>query len=220
MRSEKNLGSSEARNFGARAATTEWIAFLDSDDLWFDDCLERLCDHVRSTSDCDGVDGPMVYKFPDREVVFGQDRTPRMRLVDAVTQNQIYNQVFLVKRRIIAEVGYDPRVYFFDDYALSLRLAAGGFHIDHLPGKPIGVHHRLGDNFSSGLLRMVRAAFKVLWLYRREYRRAFGPGAMLYQSGRIFFLAGRRVRTVGIGIRLAGRVIMACVPWAPRVGPI
>lgn len=219
-RSDENLGSSEARNYGARQAKTEWVAFLDSDDLWFPDCLERLTDHLRNTPDCDGVDGPMVYKFPDREVVFGRDRAQRMRLIDAVTQNQIYNQLFLVKRKLISELGYDSRVYFFDDYALSLRLASGGYNVDHIYGEAIGVHHRLGENFSGDRFRMLRAAFKVLWLYRQQYREAFGPGAMVYQSGRILFLIGRKVRKVGIALRFTGRVLMSCVPWAPRVGPI
>ena len=40
---QQNAGSASARNRGAAAASGEWLAFLDSDDLWTDDKIERLC---------------------------------------------------------------------------------------------------------------------------------------------------------------------------------
>lgn len=220
LRLERNSGPGEARNCGAREAETDWVAFLDSDDEWNADCLERLCGHLRETPDCDGVDGPMLYKFPDREVVFGNDRHPRMRMVDAVAQNQIYNQMFLVKRAVMVDVGYDPSIREFDDYALSLRLAGNGYNIDHISGEPVGTHFRLGENMSGKRWAMFRGALKVSWQYRGEFRKVFGPGAMIYQSGRVLFMAGRKIRKVGIALRVAGRVLMGCVPWAPRVEDI
>lgn len=41
IRLERNGGVAEARNIGVRAARADWIAFLDSDDLWEADRLER-----------------------------------------------------------------------------------------------------------------------------------------------------------------------------------
>ncbi len=44
-------GGSGARNVGIRAATGEWVAFLDADDLWHPDHLERVQRLVEGTGD-------------------------------------------------------------------------------------------------------------------------------------------------------------------------
>ncbi|WP_436704550.1 glycosyltransferase family 2 protein [Geodermatophilus sp. CPCC 205761] len=50
-------GAAGARNAGVRATGREWIAFLDDDDEWSVDKLERQFRHVREN----GVEGPVVY---------------------------------------------------------------------------------------------------------------------------------------------------------------
>ena len=41
IKKQKNTGVSESRNLGAEMAQGDWIAFLDSDDLWATDKLEK-----------------------------------------------------------------------------------------------------------------------------------------------------------------------------------
>lgn len=46
---QDNAGGAAARNLGVEAATTEWVAFLDSDDEWESDHLAQLLQAVEDT---------------------------------------------------------------------------------------------------------------------------------------------------------------------------
>jgi glycosyltransferase involved in cell wall biosynthesis len=46
---QPNAGASVARNRGVESATTPWVAFLDSDDYWLDDHIERMAEAIRAT---------------------------------------------------------------------------------------------------------------------------------------------------------------------------
>ena len=52
VRHERNKGLPAARNTGIRAATGEYIAFIDDDDEWRADKIER---QLRAMGDCDAV---------------------------------------------------------------------------------------------------------------------------------------------------------------------
>lgn len=52
LRNSKNLGAAESRNLGLREAKGKWIAFLDSDDLWLPNKLEKQLEFM----DANGYD--------------------------------------------------------------------------------------------------------------------------------------------------------------------
>ena len=56
---QPNAGASAARNDGVERATSAWVAFLDSDDHWFDDHLERMADAIAATG------GSAAFYFAD-----------------------------------------------------------------------------------------------------------------------------------------------------------
>ena len=61
-------GPSRARNRGVALASAEWIAFLDSDDLWHPDYLERMAHAISETH------GEASIYFSDVEYEYGTSR--------------------------------------------------------------------------------------------------------------------------------------------------
>lgn len=70
---QPHLGISAARNRGLARATGEWIALLDSDDVWEPDKLERQIAYLRTHPNC-GVVHTGYYEFGDSDRVV--QRTP------------------------------------------------------------------------------------------------------------------------------------------------
>lgn len=80
IRNERNQGCSAAYNAGMRAAQGELIGFLDSDDLWKPDYLERQIDFFVRHPGVDVV-------FSDTEVVGGEE--PIASLSEGMTRFQV-----------------------------------------------------------------------------------------------------------------------------------
>ena len=59
---QANGGDAIARNTGVAAATHDWVAFLDSDDTWTEDHLERMADALSAT------DGAADFYFSDTQL--------------------------------------------------------------------------------------------------------------------------------------------------------
>ncbi len=126
LRNETSQGVARARNRGIEAATTEWVAFLDDDDLWAPDKLAR---QLAAT-----VEGGYAWSH-----------TGTLRLTEALAVDELYapaqgetslamlisaNRVYtpstvLASTTALREAGgFDPSLSIMADWELWLRLAS------------------------------------------------------------------------------------------------
>lgn len=86
---ERHINGAEARNAGVRASSGDYIAFLDDDDEWMPDKIERQMNIMKADPDLGGVAGGATLWEGDREVSHLPKKT--------VTENNLLFNVLIRK---------------------------------------------------------------------------------------------------------------------------
>jgi glycosyltransferase involved in cell wall biosynthesis len=169
--SQANAGPYAARNHGLRLARGAFVAFLDSDDWWAPDCLEKL--HAALLADADaalaycgwqniGLEGGRgaPYVPPDYEL---EDKATRF--LRAAAPWPIH--AALVRRSVIDEVGgFDLDLPTCMDYDLWLRIAVAR-PIRLVPEVLAFYRHHQSGQITSTQWRQARNS----WLVKRKFVR-------------------------------------------------
>lgn len=136
---QQNSGPSAARNHGVQAASGEILAFLDSDDTWLPEKLERqvalmnACGKGMVCCVCNAsIDNGERVWSTDSFRVAGIRAEPDEGVwhnpADLLSNRfLLFNQVAAIRREAFVRVGgYNKRLKLLEDYDLALRLAARG----------------------------------------------------------------------------------------------
>ena len=107
-------GPAAARNRGLQAASGEFIAFLDADDLWPADKLRRQLDRLTADPELDVVLG-QIQPFDVTGAALG-DPAPGVQLGGALFRGAVFDQVGL----------FDERLQFSEDHDWFLRAREAG----------------------------------------------------------------------------------------------
>jgi glycosyltransferase involved in cell wall biosynthesis len=196
VRHEENRGANAARNTGIRAADGEFLAFLDDDDEWKPEKLERQVERFRSADE----DVGLVYTGTEYRYD-GYRRTVVHTTSGEVTRDILTGASFaqfsaiLVRADVVDEAGLpDERFPSWQDREWYLRLS---LHCEFEPvPEALTVRHRTGDDEISADYESKRDVSYPLFLEKHrplaaEYGRRYERGlvASLSES-----LAGAAVK--------------------------
>lgn len=136
------VGVSAARNLAIAHADEDFVAFLDGDDLWHPEKIERQLAAARAA----GESAVLLYTdFLDFCEDINEGRHVPVRIFEATNQNvlddffvydgPIMPSSVLVRTKAIKEAqGFDPTLRYAEDTDAWLRLAAAGGRFQHVPG--------------------------------------------------------------------------------------
>lgn len=170
---QANAGLAAARNAGIRAATSDWVALLDSDDVWLPTRLAAQEALVTAHPEVGLVHGS--YERIDKEGNLVDTRRHEAGLMldahDLLAYNPIAVCTTLFRRSLVAEIGeFDAAARGCEDRDMWIRIAAR--HPVMAVAEPIGRYRVYATSMSADYRRMHAGRMYLL----RKNRDAHGGG--------------------------------------------
>lgn len=132
IRHNSNLGAAVARNSGIQVARGEWIAFLDSDDLWMPEKLERQIQLLASVPESiKACVTSLVIEYSNGGIFEKRLRTASNWYRELMMRcNLSPGATLMVSRKAFDQVGYlDTALSRYEDWDWLLRYAHSGWPI-------------------------------------------------------------------------------------------
>ena len=155
-------GPARPRNLGIATAKADWICFLDSDDSWYSNKLEK-CAEILADSD-------LIYHDMDMELASGEKKRMRNRQVGnpaftdlLVNGNTISTSTVCVRKTLLHKVnGFSEErsLIAVEDYDLWIKLATAGCRFRYFP-QSLGIYWAGGGNITTKDFRQIDRINKV-----------------------------------------------------------
>jgi glycosyltransferase involved in cell wall biosynthesis len=162
---QKNMGVSSARNRGIKESSHEWIAFLDSDDIWHKDKLKKQVEFHNKN--------PHILFSHTQEEWIRDDKVIKQRSIHQKPKGFCFDEnlnfckiapsTVMIEKKLLKDVGYfDESLEVCEDYDLWLRILREhelGLVDEVLTTKYAG-HEQLSFKYHSMDLYRVKALIK------------------------------------------------------------
>lgn len=171
-----NQHQAAARNFGVQQASSEWISFIDHDDQWEPNKLERQMEELSRQPDADVCYTARVNFVQDGDT-FRRGKIISVPPAQDIQRSLYVNTTFmpgsvLIRRSAyLAAGGFDPKLKLVEDWDLWLRLLHRGTRFAACP-EPL-LLHRIHSNMQSK--NAMDALAEAKHIYRRHVLPRLSP---------------------------------------------
>ena len=180
IRLAHNSGPGRARQVGTEAATSEYVCYIDADDLWSPDFVGTCVAHLSADSTIEAVYTAIAKRLPDGTVKPFVDKPPHLTVREAIVRFHAYPALAMMFRRaaLLAVGGWDTSRHAVEDWDLVVRFLDrfGGIPLVAGPLPQYRVAHAPGRRNAVGWDMLRRWRFTAT-RNRELIERYFGPRA-------------------------------------------
>ncbi len=126
MRNEQNAGVARTRNRAIEAAQGRYIAFLDSDDAWYPEKLQRQLRLVQDTGADMAYCSYAIVDHNSAKVRPDYMVPEKIEYNGLLKENVIACSAMLIKAEIVKDIRFNTDFY-HEDYVLSLEILRAGY---------------------------------------------------------------------------------------------
>jgi teichuronic acid biosynthesis glycosyltransferase TuaG len=156
-------GPAKPRNKGLQLSKYDWIAFIDSDDVWRFDKLEIQVDFLKKNPDVKFVSSLKTFFPDDLHLQLSTPKTEERTISfnDLTKKNRINNSSVLIKKELLSDFNEDVLFIAVEDALMWLKITERGANCVRI-NQPLYYYKLSGDSISANKLVMLSKRFRIL----------------------------------------------------------
>ena len=160
LKNKKNMGLVASLNKAIKAAKSDYLVRMDTDDYAYPNRLESEYNFIKKHPEYSVVG--MKCEFYDGKEIYGvSEKVGELTKKDLINQNLFIHPTVIMKKDIIEKVGGYPNYQRCEDFALWINLYANG-HIGYVMDE-IGIRYTIREeDYSKRTLKTRKGLFKLI----------------------------------------------------------
>ena len=162
VQNKKNYGAGMSRNIGIKYSSGRFVAFLDADDIWYSDKLEKQVKFMRENK-YDFSFTNYSKKISNKKSIHVQSKKRKISYKDLLHDNEIGLSTVMLNKNIIKNELF-PSLKTKEDYVAWLKLSKENYIAYNL-NEFLSEWNFSANSLSSNLIQKVMDGFRVYYIY-------------------------------------------------------